>query len=329
VRLITLIKILIFGITGQDGSLLARKILHSKKKYKVYGVSRKKNYKNLKKLKIYNKINFKHFDIISKSKVEKTIKSIKPNYIYNFSGITTIGESYKDPYYTYQSICLGNLNILNTLINFKKKSIKYFFASSAECFGNNLKGEVSELTQMDPHNPYSLAKFNSMEMNKMYRKIFNVKCSNGILFNHESHLRDDRYFTIKFIEQALKLKEKKINEIVINNSKGFRNWGSANEYVDAIKLINESKFSDDFIIANDQTHSVNDFINTVKKILKLKKLKIKETIPVDANSQKGYGSKKFKVNNNKIKKVLKWYPKKNLKDIITDILLNKFNYKNN
>jgi GDPmannose 4,6-dehydratase len=309
--------------------LLARKILHSKKKYKVYGVSRKKNYKNLKKLKIYNKINFKHFDIISKSKVEKTIKSIKPNYIYNFSGITTIGESYKDPYYTYQSICLGNLNILNTLINFKKKSIKYFFASSAECFGNNLKGEVSELTQMDPHNPYSLAKFNSMEMNKMYRKIFNVKCSNGILFNHESHLRDDRYFTIKFIEQALKLKEKKINEIVINNSKGFRNWGSANEYVDAIKLINESKFSDDFIIANDQTHSVNDFINTVKKILKLKKLKIKETIPVDANSQKGYGSKKFKVNNNKIKKVLKWYPKKNLKDIITDILLNKFNYKNN
>lgn len=328
-RLITLIKILIFGITGQDGSLLAKKILHSKKKYKVYGVSRKKNYKNLKKLKIYYKINFKHFDIISKSKVEKTIKSIMPDYIYNFSGITSIAESYKDPYYTYQSICLGNLNILNTLINFKKKSIKYFFASSAECFGNNLKGKVSELTQMDPHNPYSLAKFNSMEMNKLYRKIFNIKCSNGILFNHESFLRDDRYFTIKFIEQALKFKEKKINEIVINNSKGFRNWGSADEYVDAIKLINESKFSDDFIIANDQTHSVNDFINTVKKILKLKNLKIKETMPVDTSSQKGYGLKNFKAKNNKIKSVLKWHPKKNLKDIIIDILLNKFNYKNN
>ncbi len=324
-----MIKILIFGITGQDGSLLAEKILQSKKKYRVYGVSRKKNYKNLKKLKIYNKINFKHFDIISKSKVEETIKSIKPNYIYNFSGITSIGESYKDPYYTYQSICLGNLNILNTLINLKKKNIKYFFASSAECFGNNLKGEVSELTKMDPHNPYSLAKFNSMEMNKLYRKIFKIKCSNGILFNHESSLRDDRYFTIKFIEQALKFKEKKISEIVINNSKGFRNWGSAKEYVEAIKLINESKFSDDFIIANDQTHSVNDFINTVKKVLKLKNLKIKETMLVDTNSQKGYGLKKFKVNNNKIKRVLKWYPKKNLKDIITDILLNKFNYKNN
>ena len=182
---------------------------------------------------------------------------------------------------------------------------------------------------MDPHNPYSLAKFNSMEMNKLYRKIFKIKCSNGILFNHESSLRDDRYFTIKFIEQALKFKEKKINEIVINNSKGFRNWGSANEYVEAIKLINESKFSDDFIVANDQTHSVNDFINTVKKILKLKNLKIKETMLVDTNSQRGYGLKKFKVNNNKIKRILKWYPKKNLKDIITDILLNKFNYKNN
>jgi len=328
VRLITLIKILIFGITGQDGSLLAKKILQSKKKYSVYGVSRKKNYKNLKKLNIYDKVKFKHFDIISKSKVEKTIKSIMPNYIYNFSGITTIGESYKDPYYTYQSICLGNLNILNTLINLKK-SIKYFFASSAECFGDNLKGEVSELTQMDPHNPYSLAKFNSMEMNKLYRKIFNIKCSNGILFNHESFLRDNRYFTIKFIEQALKFKEKKINEIVIYNSKGFRNWGSANEFVEAIKLINENKFSDDFIIANDQTHSINDFINTVKKILKLKNLKIRETIPVDTSSQEGYGLKKFKVNNNKIKKVLKWHPKKNLEDIISDILLNKFNYKNN
>ena len=327
-RLTTLIKILIFGITGQDGSLLAKKILQSKKKYSVYGVSRKKNYKNLKKLNIYDKVKFKHFDIISKSKVEKTIKSIMPNYIYNFSGITTIGESYKDPYYTYQSICLGNLNILNTLINLKK-SIKYFFASSAECFGDDLKGEVSELTLMDPHNPYSLAKFNSMEMNKLYRKIFNIKCSNGILFNHESFLRDNRYFTIKFIEQALKFKEKKINEIVIYNSKGFRNWGSANEFVDAIKLINENKFSDDFIIANDQTHSINDFINTVKKILKLKNLKIRETMPVDTSSQEGYGLKKFKVNNNKIKKVLKWHPKKNLEDIIIDILLNKFNYKNN
>lgn len=323
-----MIKILIFGITGQDGSLLAKKILQSKKKYSVYGVSRKKNYKNLKKLKIYDKVKFKHFDIISKSKVEKTIKSIMPNYIYNFSGITTIGESYKDPYYTYQSICLGNLNILNTLINLKK-SIKYFFASSAECFGDNLKGEVSELTQMDPHNPYSLAKFNSMEMNKLYRKIFNIKCSNGILFNHESFLRDNRYFTIKFIEQALKFKEKKINEIVIYNSKGFRNWGSADEFVDAIKLINENKVSDDFIIANEQTHSINDFINTVKKILKLKNLKIRETMPVDASSQEVYGLKKFKVNNNKIKKVLKWHPKKNLEDIIIDILLNKFNYKNN
>ena len=98
-----MIKILIFGITGQDGSYLARKILHSKKKYKVYGVSRKKNYKNLKKLKIYNKINFKHFDIISKSKVEKTIKVEKnPNFCFGIARVLNTVNPFKKIPYDFQ-----------------------------------------------------------------------------------------------------------------------------------------------------------------------------------------------------------------------------------
>ena len=309
-------NILIFGITSQDGAFLSKLLIE--KKYSVNGTTRNKNYKNLKnlsKLEILNKINIYQVEINNYKQVFNLIKKIQPIHIYNFAGVNTIKESFDSPLETFNSIVKGNLNILNSIKYYK--NIKFFSALSAECFGYNLRNYVNEKTIMKPSNPYGYSKKIIFNIIQNYRINYNLKCCAGILFNHESVLRSNKYVTTKIIKNSLLIKKRKIKKIELGNINSYRDWGWAPEYVEAMfKILFYNKF-DEYIIATGKTYRVIDFIKITFDKLGLNYRNHLKTIK-QKNRRKD--NVFFIANTKKIEKDLKWKAKKNIYNIIDDLL---------
>ena len=202
-------KALIFGITGQDGSLLAQLLI--KKKYKVFGYTRSsKNIKNLKKLKIEKKIKLIQGDYYNYQTFEKLIKKNSFNEIYYFAGQTLPKISNKKRIETLLSNIVPVFNILDILQKNNIKS-KFFNSSSCEIFGSSKK-TLSEDSSKKPYTIYGLSKLISLELVSFYRIKFGIQCFSGILFHHESSLRDNKFVIKKIISSLIKFK-KKINLI--------------------------------------------------------------------------------------------------------------------
>ena len=199
-------KVIIFGISGQDGYYLSKKL--DSLNFNIYGISRnaKKIKKNQKNKNYPKNIKFLSKNICDYKSIYNTISKIKPNIIYNLTNIHSIKYSYDNPINVYESIFNGNLNILESIFKIDR-SIKFFSASSCEIFGDNLKGLVSEKTKLKPNNHYGYAKKEAFELVKFYREKFNLMCSSGILFNHESIIREDRYLPMRLINECFELKK--------------------------------------------------------------------------------------------------------------------------
>lgn len=309
-------NILIFGITSQDGAFLSKLLID--KKYIVNGTTRRKKYdnlKNLSKLEILNKIRIYQLEINNYKKVFNLIKKLQPTHIYNFAGVNTIIESYENPLETFNSIVKGNLNILNSIKYYK--NIKFFSALSAECFGYNLRNYVNEKTIMKPSNPYGYSKKIIFDIIKNYRVNYNLKCCAGILFNHESVLRSNKYVTTKIIRNAILVKKNKINKIELGDIYSYRDWGWAPEYVDAMfKILFYNKF-DDYIIATGKTYRVIDFVKiTFDKL----GLNYRNHLNIIRQKNRRKDNAFFRAYTKKIEKDLKWKAKKNIYNIIDDLL---------
>ena len=205
--------VLIFGISGQDGSYLAKFLIS--KKYKVFGTSRSiNNFSNLNKLNILKKIKIYKVNPKNYLTTKKIITKVKPDEIYYFSGISSILDANNNPKQTFESITIGTLNILEAIKQSNNKQIKVFFAGSTECFGNlkNNQKYFDEKSEFRPVNIYSFAKTSSFNIVKKYREFDKILCCTGILSNHESPLRSNKYISKKIIEGARKIangKEKK------------------------------------------------------------------------------------------------------------------------
>lgn len=315
-------KVIIFGISGQDGYYLSKKL--DRLNFNIYGISRNaKKIKTNQKNKIYpKKIRFISKNICDYKSVYNTISKIKPYLIYNLTNIHSLKYSYDKPINTYESVFNGNLNILESILKIDK-SIKFFSASSCEIFGNNLKGLVSEKTTLKPNNHYGQAKKEAFELVKFYRERFNLSCSSGILFNHESIIREDRYLPIRLINDCIKLKKNKINKITVNNLFSKCDWGWAPDYVDAIYKISSKKIADDFIIASGNTYSVLDL---VKIIFQKFDLNYKNYLNVENHVKSiARNTKYFKADTSKIYEKLNWKTNKNLSYIIDEIIKSKIN----
>ena len=249
---------LIFGITGQDGSFLAKLLLS--KGYLVIGVKRKlSNDNNLVSLNILHKINLIVLDELKPENFVKILEDKKPDEIYNLSGQTSVGKSYNLPFETFDSSFNLTLNILEAIKNVSLK-IKYFNASSTECFGSVRSSSVTEKSGYKLLSPYSSAKAATHLLVDSYKKNYGIFACTGILSNHESNFRSTNFVAKKIVESAYNIYLGKQDILEVGNISIVRDWGWAEEYVEAMYLILQQSNPNDYIIATGKSISLEEFI---------------------------------------------------------------------
>ena len=256
-------KALIFGCAGQDGSLLSKSLIQ--KGYKVFGASRHENkaLANHAKLGIEGGVNLLTLDIRSKDDVIDAIKKISPQEIYNLAAQSSVGLSFSKPSETLETNILGTLNILEAL-RITKHDGRAFFAGSSEVFGASNKA-ISLKSKFNPQSPYAVSKIASQNLVKGYRDLYKLKVMTGILFNHESPLRNENFVTKKIIKGAVRSSIDKNHKIELGNINIVRDWGWAEEYVEAMQIITRSNKISDQIICTGRRVSLKDFIEKVYK----------------------------------------------------------------
>ena len=338
---------IITGITGQDGSYLARLLL--KKKIKVYGIVRRTSSDpmiRLEELNIKNRINFIYTDLSESFKIGSLIKKIKPNYFFNLGAQSFVTYSYDNPMYTDNINNFSVINILEHIRLFSPKT-RFYQASSSEMYGLNLQNvkKYNETSQFNPISPYAISKLSSYYYVRMYRTAYKVFACNGILFNHESPLRGEHFVTKKIIKSLVEIYSgEKKDSLKLGNIYSKRDWGHAEEYVNMMLKIITYKIADDFVISSGKQYTIKDFIN-----LTCKRLGIKIKWRGKGLNEKAIGEKGRKIveiskrlfrpqdvkyllgDSTKAKRKLKWKPKKNLNTLIDEMInfeLGNFNANN-
>jgi GDPmannose 4,6-dehydratase len=264
-----LMRALICGISGQDGAYLAELLLE--KGYQVWGTSRDAqmaSFNGLKQQNILNKINILSMAPNDFRSVLMAISRSEPDEIYYLAGQSSVGLSFDQPVETLESITIGTLNLLEA-IRFINKSIRFYHASSSECFGDNGEVPSNELVPFRPRSPYAVAKASAHWMVINYRESYGLYACNGILFNHESPLRPARFVTKKIISEANKIAKGQGNKLQLGRLDIVRDWGWAPEYVNAMWLMLQQPKADDFVIATGKANSLETFVKLTFDLLNL------------------------------------------------------------
>ena len=258
-------KALITGITGQDGSYLAKLLIE--KGYRVYGLHRRSSTTNLWRLvnlEVENKIEILDGDLGDFSSIETALEESKPDEVYNLAAQSFVASSWKQPLYTADINGLGVLRILEAIRNVNSK-IKFYQASSSEMFGKVREVPQKETTPFYPRSPYGVSKVFGYWTTVNYRESYNMFACNGILFNHESPLRGTEFVTRKITNGIAQIKKGLREFIELGNLNAKRDWGYAGDYVEAMWLMLQQENPDDYVIATGATHTVREFVELAFK----------------------------------------------------------------
>jgi GDPmannose 4,6-dehydratase len=250
---------LVAGITGQDGAYLARHLL--KNRYRVVGSSRdaqSSDKSRLRRLGIAQDVELISLAPNDFRSVLKAISSIEPSEIYNLSGQTSVGLSFEQPVECMESIAGGTLNFLEVLRHIGATT-RLFSAGSSECFGDTKQQAANETTAFKPRSPYAVAKSTAFWQVANYREAYGIFCCTGMMANHESPLRPQRFVTQKIIHGVQRIKRGEIQKLRVGNLDIWRDWGWAPEYVVAMHQMLQSPTPKDYLIASGQTISLREF----------------------------------------------------------------------
>jgi len=259
-------KAFITGINGQDGSYLAEYLLT--KDYEVYGIVRRNSIAEHQESRIDhlvgNGVNTEYGDLLDVSSLERMIRTIQPDEIYNIGAQSHVRISMDIPQFTVQTNALGVLNILEAYKNNCPKA-RFYQASSSEMFGRSVDedGYQRETTKMSPTSPYGCAKVFGYNIVQHYRNAYNLFAVNGILFNHESPRRGSNFVTNKVVKAAVKIKNGLQDKLLLGNLDAYRDWGHSKDYVRAMHMIINHTEPDDFVCATGVTNSVRDMCDYV------------------------------------------------------------------
>ena len=245
-------KALIFGITGQDGSYLADFLL--KKNYIVHGVIRRSSSFNTGRIDhIYQdpheknrKFVLHYGDITDSISVSSILNKIRPDEIYNLAAQSHVAVSFEVPEYTANADAIGSLRILEAIKfhNLERKT-KFYQAGTSEMYGKVQESPQNEKTPFYPRSPYGVAKVYAHWITVNYREAYNIFACNGILFNHESPKRGETFVTKKIVKALVKIKNGSQNKLYLGNIDAKRDWGHAEDYVEAMWKILQKKKPDD------------------------------------------------------------------------------------
>ena len=259
-------RALITGVTGQDGSYLAELLLE--KGYEVYGVVRRSSSFNTERLdRIYQdphvpdyRLRLVYGDLDDASSLNRVLRSVKPDEIYNLGAQSHVRVSFDVPEYTASTVALGTLRLLEAIRESgQEKSVRFYQASSSEMFGG-AKPPQSESTPFEPRSPYACAKVFAHQLAQNYREAYGMFICCGILFNHESPRRGETFLTRKVTRAVARIKAGVDDHVFLGNLDAVRDWGFAREYVQGMHLMMQHKTPETFVLATGRNRSVRDFV---------------------------------------------------------------------
>lgn len=260
---------LILGVSGQDGAYLSKLLLE--KGYRVVGSSRDaqmSSFANLQRLGIRQEIQVESVSSNDFRSVLQVLKKVQPDEIYNLAGQSSVGLSFSQPMETFESISLGTLNLLEA-IRMLEVPVRFYNAGSSDCFGNTDGKRADEQTPFRPRSPYAVAKAAAFWQVANYREAYGLFACSGILFNHESPLRPERFVTQKIVSTACRIASGSKEKLRLGNTSVCRDWGWAEEYVEAMWLMLQKENADDYIVATGQTSSLQELVQEVFACLDL------------------------------------------------------------
>lgn len=251
---------LICGISGQDGAYLAQLLIS--KGYRVVGTARDaqmSSLSNLESLGIRSQVTVVSMALNDFRSVLQVLSRSEPAEVYNLAGQSSVGLSFEQPVETLESISIGTLNLMEA-IRFLNREIRFYSAGSSECFGDTGEIAANESTAFRPRSPYAVAKSAAFWQVSNYREAYGLFACSGILFNHESPLRPERFVTQKIVRAAYRIAAGSNEKLQLGNLEIYRDWGWAPEYVFAMWLMLQQSNPQDFVIASGATYSLEEFV---------------------------------------------------------------------
>ena len=270
-----LMRILITGVTGQDGSYLAEELMDQG--HEVHGLRRRSSSFNTGRVEHLYKdphlsdtsLKLHYGDMTDSSSLSRIVSKVAPDRIYNLAAQSHVAVSFEEPEYTGQTDALGVTRLLEIVRNNLNSSIRIYQASTSEIFGKTSSPQ-NEDSKMMPQSPYAAAKLYAYWLIRQYREAFDMFASNGILFNHESPRRGETFVTRKITRGIAEIVKNKKGCLYLGNLDAKRDWGHARDYARGMIAIMEASNPDDYVLATGIQHTVRDFFLLASKIAGLK-----------------------------------------------------------
>lgn len=315
---------LVSGVTGQDGSYLAELLL--KHNYMVIGLHRRSSVNNLERINhLIDNEQFKleEFDLTDASNCDNVINRYQPDEFYNLAAQSHVGTSFKQPSTTFQIDTIGVINVLES-IRRNSPVTKFYQASTSEMFGRNFSTDKDgskyqdEQTELLPQSPYGVAKLASHRLVQIYREAYGIFATSGILFNHESPRRGEQFVTRKITKYLGQLINNNIKETLkLGNLNAHRDWGHARDYVNAMFLMLQNDYPQDYVICTGKTHSVLDFL---KAAFEHVNLDYTQHVEIDHDLYRPAEVDYLCGRNDRAVRELKWFPQIDFEHLVKDMV---------
>ncbi|MDA7937723.1 GDP-mannose 4,6-dehydratase [Pirellulales bacterium] len=258
-------RVLITGVTGQDGSYLAELLIS--KGYEVHGLRRRSSTFGTERIEHLilgdePKLHLHYGDLADGNGLMRLLREIEPHEVYNLAAQSHVRVSFDQPTYTADVTAVGTLRLLEAIRDVQDdtgRQIRFYQASSSEMFGKVVETPQKETTPFYPRSPYGVAKVYSHWITINYRESYDLHASCGILFNHESPRRGETFVTRKITRAATRIKLGLQQKLYLGNLDAKRDWGFAGDYVEAMWLMLQQETPDDYVVATNELYSVRDF----------------------------------------------------------------------
>lgn len=310
-------KALITGITGQDGAYLLKLLLE--KGYEVHAIKRRSStFPTARIDSYYNnpKIHGVHFfahycDLHDGLGMMSVVNEVRPDEIYNLAAQSHVKISFENPIATVIDNISGTINLLEAIRQLKL-DCRFYQASSSEMFGSTPPPQ-NEDSAFHPRSPYACSKVYSFFQVQNYREAYGMHASNGILFNHESPLRGENFVTRKITRAVGRIKHGLQKHLVLGNLDAQRDWGFAPEYVEAMYLMLQQDFPDDYVIGTGEMHSVREFCECAFAHVDLD---YRDFVTSNECYERPAEVQALCANTSKATDKLKWTPKTSFKELV-------------
>jgi GDPmannose 4,6-dehydratase len=314
-------KALITGITGQDGSYLAEFLLD--KGYEVHGVIRRASVFTTERIDhLYRdphdpeaRMFLYYGDFTDAAGLRRVLDQVMPDEVYNLGAQSHVKVSFEQPEYTGNVDALGTLRLLEAVRDTQEitgKEVKLYQAGTSEMFGA-APAPQSEKTAFYPRSPYAVAKVYAHWITVNYREAYDLFAANGILFNHESERRGETFVTRKITRGACRIKLGLQDKLYLGNLDAKRDWGHAEDYVEAMWLMLQQDQPDDFVIATGETYSVREF---VKRVFDHLELDWKEYVEIDPHYYRPTEVEVLLGDATRARRVLGWIPRVGIDELV-------------